>query len=400
MDSKQQPDDTLIALAEDILRRATEFSQRLTNNGLPSLNLKVGACNTDPEDGSEDEGVRKSRYGLIDALTRLRWLALGPTEHVKSLLSGAALDAGTTRAIVKLNIPKAIPFESSISYEDLASQANVDCDTLTRIIRYCITNGICCEQPAGHIQHSAASAALSYGSFGQSAPWRAEIPILAGVRLFDAILAPSTNPGQRGAAFNTAYNTNDTIGPRVSPAHVVSAFAWSTLDGGTVVNVGGGTGHISKAIAVHYPKIKFIVQDLYRGFQAPPAQNRGQIEFQSHDFFSPQAVRADAFLFRYIFHNWSDADVVRIIQALKPALQEGTRLLVIEYLPRLGTGTGDFEEKTFRTRDMQMLALMNGKERSLDDYIQLVARADPMFSFVASNTPPGSSMTVLDWVYH
>ena len=51
-----------------------------------------------------------------------------------------------------------------------------------------------------------------------------------------------------------------------------------------------------------------------------------------HDFFQCQPCVADAYLLRYIFHNWSDKDCTRILKALRPALRNGTKLLVMELL--------------------------------------------------------------------
>lgn len=52
-----------------------------------------------------------------------------------------------------------------------------------------------------------------------------------------------------------------------------------------------------------------------------------------------------------------------------------------------------------RLRDMQMLAFLGSKERNLDDYRALVAKAQPRLQFVGFNTPVGSSMSVIEWIY-
>lgn len=54
------------------------------------------------------------------------------------------------------------------------------------------------------------------------------------------------------------------------------------------------------------------------------------LEFMAHDFFQEQTLVADAYLLRYIFHNWNDVDCGRILKALRPALRQGTKLLVME----------------------------------------------------------------------
>ena len=52
-----------------------------------------------------------------------------------------------------------------------------------------------------------------------------------------------------------------------------------------------------------------------------------------------------------------------------------------------------------RLRDMQMLAFLGSKERNLDDYKGLVAKAQPRLQFVGVITPVGSSMSVMEWIY-
>jgi hypothetical protein len=42
-----------------------------------------------------------------------------------------------------------------------------------------------------------------------------------------------------------------------------------------------------------------------------------------YEFFTPQVVEGDAFLFRIILHYWSDEHVIRILQATIPAFKKG-----------------------------------------------------------------------------
>lgn len=63
---------------------------------------------------------------------------------------------------------------------------------------------------------------------------------------------------------------------------------------------------------------------------ATPPQSR--LTFMQHDFFTPQPIRdANVYFVRQCFHNYNDADCVRILQALVPALEccpAGTPLLI------------------------------------------------------------------------
>lgn len=104
------------------------------------------------------------------------------------------------------------------------------------------------------------------------------------------------------------------------------------------VQAGGSSGHTCLALAPACRTAKFIVQDvdpvaLDQGRKAmavnqPELEQR--IEFQVHDFFQPQPVSADVYIFRHIFHDWSDADTVRILKNLVPALKNGAKVLVSE----------------------------------------------------------------------
>ena len=106
---------------------------------------------------------------------------------------------------------------------------------------------------------------------------------------------------------------------------------------GTVVDVGGSRGNISIALAQTHRHLHFIVQDLpdmiHGAIETVPTDVCGRIEFMPHDFFRPQpVVGADVYLFRNIFHNWSDGHVVRILRATVPALRPGARVVVNDYL--------------------------------------------------------------------
>lgn len=52
----------------------------------------------------------------------------------------------------------------------------------------------------------------------------------------------------------------------------------------------------------------------------------------AHDFFEKQTVQADIYLFQYIFHNWCDPYVIRILRQLIPSLKSGARFVINETL--------------------------------------------------------------------
>ena len=101
--------------------------------------------------------------------------------------------------------------------------------------------------------------------------------------------------------------------------------------------MGGSSGHTCAALAQVCPQAKFVIEDLnpdalLQGRQllsADPDAFR-RTSFVIHDFFTPQSVQGDVYIFRHIFHDWSDEDTVKIINNLLPALKPGSRVLVSE----------------------------------------------------------------------
>lgn len=134
--------------------------------------------------------------------------------------------------------------------------------------------------------------------------------------------------------------------------HVLHAFDWSSVGDGKVVDVGGSTGEVMALLSQHYPHLRCVVQDLPGTIEKhsalpPPLDSR--VEFMAHDFFREQPVKgAEVYFFRMIMHNWSDADAVRILQQLVPALKAGAHVLINEFcLPEPDTVPW-LEEKNLR----------------------------------------------------
>jgi len=200
-------------------------------------------------------------------------------------------------------------------------------------------------------------------------------------------------------------------------------FPWASLGSGKVVDVGGGSGHISIKLArvshmsfsscldrfvsnnaeqdifnsnsesQEFPSLRFVVQDnspvqLGHGEE----QLGGRVNFQPHDFFELQPVHdASAFLLRQILHNHNNEDSIKIIRALVPALEKcgpATPVLISDIiLPEYGTVTR-FEERLLRQIDLCMMVGFGSKQRSRQDWAKLFNDADPRFQIVNAQINP------------
>ena len=139
--------------------------------------------------------------------------------------------------------------------------------------------------------------------------------------------------------------------------YLAEGFDWKALGKGTVVDVGGSTGHCSFKIAEVAPELSFIVQDLEKAIEGAKERTEDKkkgngnerIEFQSHSFFEPQPVKAaDVYLLRFICHDYPDKYAVKILQNLILAMGPKSRIVVMDGIMPLPHTLTKIEERKMR----------------------------------------------------
>lgn len=252
--------------------------------------------------------------------------------------------------------------------------------------------------------------------------WSYKVTQLAAQKTIDAI---ELFPGSTSATetpFNLAFNTKLSMydyvnrDPELRKAFngmteitrqgstsvdfVVSNYPWEKLGKGLVVDVGGGTGHISKMLARKFPDLHFIVEDLpstLRTVDRSVDDVGNRVSYVEHDFFQEQPIKdADAYFMSNILHNWSDPDAVRILRALVPALKAGARVLCSERVMPAPGEVSLLEEKEYRSVDLMMLALFNAKTRSRAQLESLFKMADSRFHVGVAHGVEESSLKVVE----
>ncbi|KAK8080852.1 hypothetical protein PG997_008670 [Apiospora hydei] len=185
---------------------------------------------------------------------------------------------------------------------------------------------------------------------------------------------------------------------------LLDEFDWAALEG-TVVDVGGGNGHISRSLAgatkrektfdfltvpseVALPHLDFVVQDsnrdmLNQGVAKVTDDIRDRVSFAEHSFFEPQPQqKAAAFIIRQCIHNWADRDAVTILKSLVPGLESSspdTPLLINDIiLPELGAWP-KVQERLARQVDMIMFVNCGAKQRTRAEFEALLKEADARY---------------------
>jgi hypothetical protein len=139
---------------------------------------------------------------------------------------------------------------------------------------------------------------------------------------------------------------------------VDGGYPWHLLQEGAghlVVDVGGGPGHVSMALAEKFPKLRFQVQDLPEtvevGAKACPDHLKDRITFAPHDFMTPQPAHkvgdeGIAYFARFILHDWSDKYATKILQQLALGLRGKDRIILNEVVvPESGKEPREIERR-------------------------------------------------------
>ncbi|XP_039067284.1 probable O-methyltransferase 3 [Hibiscus syriacus] len=139
----------------------------------------------------------------------------------------------------------------------------------------------------------------------------------------------------------------------------------------SLVDVGGGTGTMAKAIADVFPYLKCTVFDLP---QVVTVQQDGRnLKYVGGNMFE-SIPAADAILLKWILHNWSDEDCLKILKRCKEAIsggdKKGGKVIIIDIVVRLN----DEAFKLIETQlffDMMMMMAVNGREREEEEWAKL-----------------------------
>ena len=119
---------------------------------------------------------------------------------------------------------------------------------------------------------------------------------------------------------------------------LVEQFDWRAFGKATMVDIGGGIGLVSVALAQAFPDLKITVQDFQgtidEGIRHLPDDLRDRVRFMAHDATQSQPMKgADIYFERNVLHDYPDAMCVKIIRNLVPALKKGASVIINEPSP-------------------------------------------------------------------
>jgi SAM-dependent methyltransferase len=154
---------------------------------------------------------------------------------------------------------------------------------------------------------------------------------------------------------------------------VLEAYDFSDVK--TMMDVGGGNGSLALAILAKHPEMKGKVFDLpYIEPQAlsgiRTAGVAGRCAFHAGDFFREVPEGADLHTLKFILHDWTDEESVRILRACRKSLAPGGRVLLVEMLV-----PEDIRPDFVMLMDLNMLVMTGGRERTAKEFEALLTQA-------------------------
>ena len=352
MHQRVQGDD-LLTLISTLVSASADLNKFINKRGLEQPSFANGVPNV--ELTSANAPYFDARSTIVEAAQQIVRLVRGPRDILIDLSFDHCASA-SMQLVFKHKFASHIPLHGTTTYAKIAEAVgnNVTPALVERTIQHTASFGLFEALPGGYVAHNATSALLvtdpdleswMYLSSTIAYPAGAAVPkaieqygysmesdeAAYGVSIGRKIsqFARFREPdGQKDHEMFARAMRGISSGGAYDKRHAVDGYPWRLLEQGElphlVVDVGGGPGHVSMAVAEKCPNLRFEVQDLPEtvevGRKACPDQLRPRIDFKAHDFMTPQPAERQgtkepiAYFARFILHD------VRFAETLSPDL--------------------------------------------------------------------------------
>jgi SAM-dependent methyltransferase len=139
-----------------------------------------------------------------------------------------------------------------------------------------------------------------------------------------------------------------------------------------IVDVGGGHGHLVSAILAANPKLTGVLYDNPSVVENAriPKEVASRLDIEGGDFFQSVPAGADAYIMKYIVHDWDDERAKRLLSNCRKAIAKNGTLLVVDNV--IPPGNGPHWGKLL---DINMMVATGGLERTEKQFRDLFKSA-------------------------
>jgi predicted O-methyltransferase YrrM len=269
---------------------------------------------------------------------------------------------------------------------DLAATTNTHQPSLYRILRLLASEGVFAEREDGRFELTPRAAGLRQGSparlqvlfLGRPASWQAAGNLSHTVRTGET--AFQRVHGMDFFEYNRQHPEDQALFDQLMtsqtrPVARAVAGKYDFTSMASIIDVGGGQGVSAIEILTVHPHLKGAVfdQPAVAANAAAAIAEAGlsqRCEAIGGDFFASVPDGHDAYVLKYILHDWNDAECVAILGSCRRAMGAGGRLLVVEAIMSAGN-----EPSFGKTQDINMLINVGGSERTEAEYRALYKAA-------------------------
>ncbi|KAJ8115123.1 hypothetical protein ONZ43_g4740 [Nemania bipapillata] len=393
--------------ARQALRQAERLVSYLEEHGLEEPNFTA----TSPPHPENDE-YDAICTDLTQAAQDLTLLAKGPLSWIRTFCC-CHHDLAAWQVALRFKFFAIVPLGGSISVKEMAAAAGMDEDRLRRVMKFLTTQRCFQELEDDKFEHTSLSAFIATNKdIEQCFAFEADEMFEAASLTANSIQKSPFTSEAKDSAFNLRFGTspytwyaqNPERGARFASAmagyvqmnrdttELRNRFPWGKLGKTKVVDVGGGSGHVSIYLATEFPNLSFLVQDVNTVMleQGPKRADYPQVEdrvsFMQYSFYDPQPVTdAGLFFLRQVIHNYPDDVCVKIFKSFVPAMEKcspAANLLINDMLLPPPNVEPKVEEHHLRQIDIHMLNGYAAKQRTLLEFETLLKEADPRFEVV------------------
>jgi hypothetical protein len=156
---------------------------------------------------------------------------------------------------------------------------------------------------------------------------------------------------------------------------VARAYDFGRLE--TLVDVGGAHGHLLATIVRRHRRLRGVLYDQPQVVANAPQSGfitgrdvAARISVAGGSFFDAVPTGADAYMMKYIIHDWNDDQCEIILRNCRAAMAPESRVLVVEHVITAGN-----KPDWAKLLDINMLVATGGQERTREQFKTLFARA-------------------------
>jgi hypothetical protein len=307
-------------------------------------------------------------------------------EELNLLLHGFQVSR-MLRVVADLGVADKLPFDGSITVQELAKACAVYPEPLLRILRALSCFQVFQLSAEGTVAHSSRSrllrmdtpnslhyAARFWTGLGSWNAWgRLDVAMTGGIPHEAAWSMSRFDYLRQNPSEARVFDAMMANFPDNRHAPIAATYDFSTA--GLIADIGGGNGAALRHILAQYPTPRGLVFDREDVISAltPDDLMQGRITPEGGSFFDHVPSGADFYMMIRVLHDWGDEDCVRILRVCRAVMTPAARLLLGEQIlepdPALGRA---FSYLT----DVQMMAMFgHARERTEYEFGELLQQS-------------------------